>query len=49
MPAGAQLMEVKYDAFLPDVIYRGLNLGTLSQTSYSKYYLCRKYHLCQGG
>ena len=49
MPAGAHLMEVKYDAFLPDVIYRGLNLGTLSQTSYSKYYLCRKYHLCQGG
>ena len=43
MPAGQQLMEVKYDEFLPDVIYHSLNLGTLRQTAYSKYYLCRKY------
>ncbi len=43
MPAGMHLMEVKYDAFLPDVIYRGLNLGSLRQTSFSKYFLCRKY------
>lgn len=45
MPPGMHLMEVKFDEFLPDFIYRGLNLGTLRQSSYSKYYLCRKYAL----
>ena len=43
MPPGMHLMEVKFDEYLPDFIYRGLNLGTLRQTTYSKYYLCRKY------
>ena len=43
MPVGLQLLEVKYDAFLPDFIYRNLNLENLSRTAYSKYYLCRKY------
>ena len=45
LPMGTHLMEVKYDGFLPDFIYRGLNLGQLRQTSFSKYYLCRKYSL----
>ena len=45
MPPGMHLMEVKFDEYLPDFIYRGLNLGTLRQTAYSKYYLCRKYSL----
>lgn len=45
MPAGQCLMEVKYDEFLPDVIYRALNLQRLRQTAYSKYYLSRKYAL----
>ena len=45
LPLGCQLMEVKYDGFLPDFIYRSLNLGRLRQTSFSKYYLCRKYSL----
>ncbi len=44
-PAGQQLLEVKYDAFLPDYIYRSLNFGQLRQTACSKYYLCRKYSL----
>ena len=43
MPSGWQLMEVKFDEFLPDYIYRALNLGNLQQTAFSKYYLCRKY------
>ncbi len=43
MPPGMHLMEVKFDEYLPDFIYRGLNLGILSQTAYSKYYICRKY------
>lgn len=45
MPAGWHLMEVKYDEFLPDVIYRSLNLNQLQQTAYSKFYLSRKYTL----
>ena len=43
MPMGKQLLEVKYDEFLPDFLYRSLALENLSQTSFSKYYLCRKY------
>jgi len=45
MPAGQYLMEVKFDEYLPDFIYRSLNLGRLQQTAYSKYYLCRKHAL----
>lgn len=45
MPVGQHLMEVKFDEYLPDFIYRNLNLSTLQQTSYSKYYLCRKFSL----
>lgn len=43
MPPGMFLMEVKFDEFMPDFLYRGLNLGTLQQVAYSKYYLCRKF------
>ncbi len=45
LPAGQLLMEVKFDEYLPDFIYRSLNLGQLQQTAFSKYYLCRKYNL----
>lgn len=45
MPAGQHLMEVKFDEYLPDFLYRSLNLGQLQHTAYSKYYLCRKYGL----
>ena len=43
MPAGQQLLEVKFDEYLPDFIYRNLNLNRLQQTAFSKFYLCRKY------
>lgn len=43
LPAGMHLMEVKFDEFLPDFIYRALMLDNLQQTAFSKYYLCRKY------
>ena len=43
MPTGRQLLEVKYDEFLPDFIYRSLQLNSLTQTAYSKYYICRKF------
>lgn len=43
MPVGQHLLEVKFDEYLPDFIYHNLNLHSLTQTAYSKYYLCRKY------
>ncbi len=43
LPKGQQLLEVKYDEYLPDFIYRNLQLHSLRQTAFSKYYICRKY------
>ena len=48
MLPGRHLMEVKYDEFLPDPIYQVLNLSTLQQTAFSKYYICRKIMLKEG-
>ncbi len=45
LPTGLLLLEVKFDEFLPDHIYRALQLQNLQQTAFSKYALCRKYHL----
>ncbi len=44
MPDGEHLLEIKFDEFLPDVIYRALNLENMTRTSFSKYYLCRKFN-----
>ncbi len=43
LPTGKHILEVKYDAFLPDFLYEVMNLGSLTQTAFSKYYLCRKF------
>lgn len=43
MPVGQQLLEVKYDTFLPDHIYRTIAMPGMLLTAYSKYYLCRKF------
>lgn len=43
MPVGQHILEVKFDEFLPDYIYRNLQLNSLRQTAFSKYYLCRRY------
>ena len=45
MPVGQHLLEVKFDEYLPDFIYRSLNLGCLQQTTFSKYYLSRRYRM----
>lgn len=42
MPAGQELLEVKYDEFLPRFLKDAMELGSLRQTTFSKYYLCRK-------
>lgn len=43
MPLGRQLLEVKFDQFLPDYIKHTVNMKYLQQTTFSKYYLCRKF------
>lgn len=43
MPTGQHLLEVKYDEYLPDFIYHALQLDSLIQTTYSKYFICRQY------
>jgi len=45
MPMGQQLLEVKFDEYLPDFIHKNLHLNSLRQTTFSKFYLCRKYML----
>lgn len=48
LPAGRSILEVKWDELLPSHIKGQLMLDTLQWTSFSKYYLCRKYN-CYGG
>lgn len=45
LPCGTNLLEVKFDELLPDYIYDVLSTEKLKQTSFSKYYLCRKYNM----
>lgn len=41
LPAGMNILEVKYDELLPDHIAQQLQIGKLHQTAFSKYYLGR--------
>lgn len=43
MPVSKQILEVKYDTFLPDYIFRTLQTNHLNRVTCSKYYLCRKF------
>lgn len=43
MPTGMHILEVKYDEFLPDYIYKSIELENLQRSAFSKYYLCRKF------
>lgn len=43
LPAGKHILEVKYDELLPNFLYDAMNLGSLQRTTFSKYYLCRKF------
>ena len=45
LASGSSLMEVKFDAFLPDFIYELLQCGSLGETTFSKYYLCRRLNM----
>lgn len=48
LPVGRSILEVKWDELLPSYIRQQLDLDSLQWTSFSKYYLCRKYN-CYGG
>lgn len=37
------ILEVKYDAFLPEIIRKLIQTNTLRQTAFSKYETCRQY------
>ncbi len=42
LSAGQELLEVKFDTILPSHLRQAVYLDTLSQTSFSKYQLCRQ-------
>lgn len=43
LPLGQHILEVKWDEFLPDPIYHAMGMPCLQRTSFSKFYLCRRY------
>lgn len=43
LPKGQHLLEVKYDEFLPSFIKEALQIDHLQRTTFSKFYLCKKY------
>lgn len=43
LPVGQHVLEVKWDEYLPDYIYKTVMIDQLQWTSFSKFYLCRKY------
>ena len=45
LPVGTNMMEVKFDEFLPDFINETLQTSALQWNSFSKYYLCRKFDI----
>lgn len=45
MPLGQELLEVKYDEYIPDHIYHAIQMRSMRQETFSKYYLCRHYAL----
>lgn len=48
LKSGQSVLEVKWDAFLPSYIKEHMQMETLQWSSFSKYYLCRKYNTYGG-
>ncbi len=44
MPLNQHVLEVKFDELIPDFLYAAVQTEKLRQTTYSKYYICRKYN-----
>lgn len=45
MEKDVHLLEVKFDEYVPDFIYQLIDNKKLQQSTFSKYFLCRKYSL----
>ena len=45
MEINNHLLEVKFDEYIPDFIYQVIENEKLKQSTFSKYFLCRKYSL----
>lgn len=45
MQQGCNILEVKWDEALPSFIKELMQLDSLQWTAFSKYYMCRRYHL----
>ena len=43
MPVGQELMEIKYTDYFPDYLYQSLNLGSLREETFSKFFNCETY------
>lgn len=43
MPSGMQLLEVKYDEYIPDHVYHAIQMTNMQQATFSKYCLCRRF------
>lgn len=48
MPLNQYILEVKFDELIPDFIYSSVQAEGLRQTTYSKYYICRKFSIAGG-
>lgn len=48
MECGRGILEVKWDEYLPDYIKNAMQLDTLLWSSFSKYYLCRRFNIYGG-
>lgn len=45
LPAGQHLLEVKYDEFLPEFIKSSLESLGVQRSTFSKFYLCKKFSM----
>lgn len=45
---GQGILEVKWDEYLPDYLKNHIQLDSLQHSSFSKYYLCRRYNAFGG-
>lgn len=45
LPIGLNILEVKWDEYLPDAVFRTCQLDNLTQTAFSKYCVCRRFYL----
>lgn len=45
LASGMQLLEVKYDEYIPDYIYHATQMTNMQQITFSKYYISRTHSL----